>query len=119
MTGRRERGRREGASQSRTGLRDRCEGWLRHHRLSAADSLNRLLDGPVSTVMTLLVIGIALALPAGLSVALDNVGRLSANWDSPAQISVFLKGEVPDGEARELAGTRFVSREEALAEFLV
>ncbi len=127
MTGRREQGRREGASQSRTGLRDRSEGWLRHHRLSAADSLNRLLDGPLSTLLTLLVIGIALALPAGLSVALDNVGRLSANWDSPAQISLFLESGVPDGEARQLAatlagraevaGTRFVSREEALSEF--
>ena len=80
--------RRDGASQSRTRLRDRYSGWLRHHRLSAADSLGRLLEHPVNSAMTWLVIGIALALPVGLDVALDNLGRLSANWESPAQISL-------------------------------
>ncbi len=84
-------GRREGASQSRTRWRDQFNGWLRHHRLSAADSLQRVLDNPVSSAMTWLVIGIALALPTGLNVALDNVSQLSASWDSPAQISLFLQ----------------------------
>ena len=65
MTGRRATGRREGASQSRTDLRDQYHAWLRHHRLSAADSLYRVLDNPGSSVLTWLVIGIALALPVG------------------------------------------------------
>jgi cell division transport system permease protein len=120
-------GRRDGASQSRTRVRDLYNSWLGHHRLSAADSLQRILDNPVSSVLTWLVIGIALALPMGLSVALDNVGRLSASWDSPAQISLFLQDEVSQDDARELesalaqrqdvAQTRFVSRDEALEEF--
>jgi cell division transport system permease protein len=53
--------RQEGASQSRTNLRDRYDAWLRHHRLSAADSLFRVLDNLASSVMTWMVIGIALA----------------------------------------------------------
>ena len=120
-------GRREGASQSRTGLRDRYRGWLEHHRLSAADSMRRVLENPVSSVMTWLVIGIALALPTGLDVALDNVSQLSSSWDSPAQISLFLQDGITDEKARDLAAelakradvseTRFVSREEALEEF--
>ncbi len=120
-------GRREGASQSRTGLRDRYQAWLQHHRLSAADSMTRVIDNPVSSVMTWLVIGIALALPTGLNVALDNVSQLSSSWDSPAQISLFLQDGVSDDRARQLqaelderpdvAETRFVSREEALDEF--
>jgi cell division transport system permease protein len=119
--------RREGASQSRTGFRDLYNAWLRHHRLSAADSLHRVLDNPLSSAMTWLVIGIALALPAGLNVALDNVSHLSTSWDSPAQISLFLREGLSPGEARELraalaqredvAETHFVSREEALEEF--
>jgi cell division transport system permease protein len=100
---------------------------LQHHRLSAADSMHRVLDNPVSSIMTWLVIGIALALPMGLDVSLDNVNQLSANWDSPAQISLFLQDGVSADRGRELQAelaarpdvgeTRFVSREEALEEF--
>lgn len=119
--------RREGASQSRTGARDVYNAWLRHHRLSAADSLHRVLDNPGSSLLTWLVIGIALALPVGMSVAVDNLAQLSRGWDSPAQISVFL-GEAADIErarefeaelaAREDVGrTLLISREQALEEF--
>jgi cell division transport system permease protein len=78
-------------------------------------------------VLTWLVIGIALALPVGLNVALDNVSQISAGWDSPAQISLFLQGEVSPDRLRELEGelgvrqdvseTRIILREEALDEF--
>ena len=119
--------RREGASQSRAGLRNRYQAWLRHHRLSAADSLGKVLDHPISSAMTWLVIGIALALPTGLSVALDNVSQLSASWETPAQISLFLKDGVSDDQAHNLleklaaradvAQAQFVSRDDALEEF--
>lgn len=119
--------RREGASQSRTGFQDLYRAWMRHHRLSAADSLYRVLDKPLSSVLTWLVIGIALALPVGLNVALDNVDHLSSGWDSPAQISLFLREDLEADRARQfqqalaaredIAGARYVSREEALAEF--
>ena len=119
--------RREGASHRRTSRGDRLAGWIRHHRLSAADSLYRVLDRPLSSLMTWLVIGIALALPAGLSVALDNVARLSAGWDSPTQISLFLEDGVTTERALELQAelaargdlgeVRFVSRDDALEEF--
>jgi len=87
----------------------------------------RVLDSPGSSVLTWLVIGIALALPVGLNVALDNVSQVSAGWDSPAQISLFLQGEVSPDRLRELEAemgarqdvskTRVISREEALDEF--
>lgn len=93
---------REGASQSRTRWRDQYNSWLRHHRLSAADSLRRVLEHAWSSLLTWLVIGIALALPVGLNVALDNAQLVSADWDSPAQISLFLKTDVSDQEARTL-----------------
>lgn len=119
--------RKEGARLSRTGVLDQVNAWLQHHRLSAADSLQRVLDNLASSLLTWLVIGIALALPVGLNVALDNVSQASASWDGPAQISLFLQdGDSVDG-ARQLAATlaerddvsetRFISREEALDEF--
>ncbi len=125
--GRDKAARREGASQSRADLRDRYRGWLRHHRLSAADSLFRVMDSPLASVLTWLVMGIALALPVGLNLALDNVSRLSASWDSPAQVSLFLSEDLAPDRARELAteiagrddvaDTQFLSREQALQEF--
>jgi cell division transport system permease protein len=116
-----------GASQSRTSLRDKLRSWVIHHRASSADSLQRLLHSPFSSVMTWLVIGIAMALPVGLSVALDNARAVSGNWDSPAQISLFLRAEMSVEAAEQLeqsvagredvAATRLVSRADALLEF--
>lgn len=121
------RARSEGAVQSRARFSDRYNAWLRHHRLSAADSLHRVLENRLSSLMTWLVIGIALALPVGLDVALDNATELSAGWDSPSQISLFLEDgvsseqaqalarEIEDGD--EVAAVLYVSREDALVEF--
>jgi cell division transport system permease protein len=77
--------------------------------------------------MTWMVIGIALALPLGLSVALDNARSVSIGWDSPAQISLFLRAEVSAEAAQllrerimarpDVGGARLVSREQALEEF--
>ena len=78
--------------------------------------------------MTWLVIGIAIALPAGLWVVLDNVARVSAQWDSPARLSVFLGREVSAERAQALAlewqrredvrAVRFVHRDQALEAFI-
>lgn len=121
------RARSEGAVQSRARFSDRYNAWLRHHRLSAADSLHRVLENRVSSLMTWLVIGIALALPVGLDVALDNATELSAGWDSPSQISLFLEDGVTSDQAQalareiedgdEVAAVLYVSREDALVEF--
>ena len=119
--------RKDGARTSTTTLLDQLNAWLQHHRLSAADSLVRVLDNPGSSLLTWLVIGIALALPVGLNVALDNVSKVSTGWESPAQISLFLQNGVADDRAKQLLAelsaredvreTRFISREEALDEF--
>lgn len=119
--------RREGASASRARFADRYRAWRDHHQLSAADSLRRLLENPGSSLLTWLVIGIALALPAALAVALDNARDISGSWDSPAQLSLFLGHPVTLEAATALrdtlagrgdvASAALVSREEALAEF--
>jgi len=116
-----------GASESRTSLGDRVYAWQLHHKFMAVDSLRRLLVSPTSSLMTWLVIGIALALPLGLGVALDNARRVSIGWDSPAQISLFLRGEVSVQAAEALRSrvqqrpdveaTRLIPRDQALDEF--
>ncbi len=119
--------RKESARPRRTGAWHLLAAWFQHHRLSAADSLVRVIENPGSSLLTWLVIGIALALPVGLNVALDNVSRVSDGWDSPAQISLFLQDGAGNDEAQRLtdelaarqdvAATRFIPREEALDEF--
>jgi cell division transport system permease protein len=91
------------------------------------DSLRRLLQSPISSLLTWMVIGIAMALPVGMAVALDNARSLSRDWESPAQVSLFLRAEMSveaaqrlEGSLRQredIAATRFISRQQALEEF--
>ncbi len=106
---------------------ERYNAWLTHHRLSATDSLHRILDHPFSTIATWLVIGIALALPVVMWVLLENGRDLSNRWESPVSLSVFMKTEVNASRAKKLGATlrkrtdiaevAFLSKEHALAEF--
>lgn len=90
-------------------------------------SLGQLARTPFGSLTTVAVIGITLALPAGLYALLDNIQRLSNAWDSSAQLSVFLKVDSNERVAQTLAqkirarveidSVRYISRDEALAEF--
>lgn len=98
--------------------------WLTHHAHSLRIALERFRHAPFATLFTVLVIGIAITLPAGLYLVLDNVKQAAAGIEPRAEINVFLRIEVPETEARQLAETvrnwpevaaaRFVSRDEAL-----
>ncbi len=77
--------------------------WLTHHLQVALESLGRLSRTPLPTVMTVSVIAIALALPAGLYVITRNLGTLSEVWSETAAISLFLKTDVELEQARALA----------------
>jgi cell division transport system permease protein len=101
--------------------------YLRLHAANLAAALQRIVRQPVGTGLTILVIAIALALPAGLNVAVDNLTRLSGNWQSIANITLYLDLETEEQAARELAAriaersdvadTTFISRDQALEEF--
>ncbi len=117
----------KGASQSRTSTGDKMNSYLAHHQLVARDSFLRLIGTLVPSVMTWLVIGIALALPTGLFVALENVESVSRGWDGAAQISLFVNKVVPEEDSRKLARklrlrediaeVDYISRTQALEEF--
>jgi len=101
--------------------------YLELHRQSLVGSVQRLAGQPLASLMTLLVIGIALALPAGLRVLVSNLGSVSASWQSAADFTAYLKLDVkPDRvqslvrqlEARDdVANVRLVDRAAALADF--
>src|SRR5690606_15282550 len=101
--------------------------WLESHRSSLVDSLRRLARQPIGSFFTCLVMAIALSLPMGLALLLDNVERLGGSWQEAAQLSLFLRldaspaeGEALRGrvaEMGEVAEAELISREQALAEF--
>lgn len=78
------------------------KSYFAHHLRVSIASLGRLYAQPVSTFMTAAVIAIALALPLGLYIALDNIGQLSSGWDNSTKISLFLHTDVRDKEAQAL-----------------
>ncbi|HSW52024.1 MAG TPA: permease-like cell division protein FtsX, partial [Sulfuricaulis sp.] len=89
--------------------------------------LGQLWRTPVATLLTVAVIGITLALPAGLYVAIENVQRLASGWEDNGQISLFLKQDLSEPAIEKLSDrirrlpavswVDYVSREAALAEF--
>lgn len=78
--------------------------YLARHLQVFFATLGELVRAPFSNMMTIAVIGIALALPAGLHVLLQNVQQVTAQWDGAAQISLFLKQQTTDKQVEQLAG---------------
>lgn len=84
------------ATQSRLGT------WFDHHAYSVVSSLGRVFRRPWATALTVGVMALALALPLGLWLVLDNAARLSGSVQQSRQISLFLKQEVPPERAQAL-----------------
>ena len=101
--------------------------YVRRHAQVSLDSLGRLYRSRLATLMTAAVIGIALALPSGLYLLLDNLGRLSGSWDGQVSLSVFLHDTVTTKAATALAQriddwdevgeVQLITPEQALSEF--
>jgi cell division transport system permease protein len=114
---------------SRVGLSlgRRFDAWLEHHGQSALTTVDQLLRAPLATLMTVLAIAIALALPATLHVLTKNLRLLGGGWQQSAAISLFLEPDVDENQAAELAARLrarpeiatavVISRSEGLAEF--
>ena len=73
--------------------------WALRRAQMSLSSLGRLSRSPIGTLMTAAVIGIALAMPSGLHLLVDNVRQLSSSWDGSASISLFLNDDVSDEQA--------------------
>jgi cell division transport system permease protein len=63
---------------------------LRQHREILAEVVAQLLRSPGSTLMTVVVLAAALALPAALMVVTDNLERLAGHFEAPGTLTVFL-----------------------------
>jgi len=99
------------------------------HLQQGIGSLGDLWRTPFTSIMTVFVLGISLALPATLHLFVKNAGLVSEQWDSASQITLFLKLSVNDKSAKnlvkrlklypEISIVHYISAKQALKEFKI
>jgi len=100
--------------------------WLRDNGRALRDAIGRLLASPLASGLNVLVIAVALSLPAGLYLSLTRLQSFTRQLSTDPQISIFLALDATAGDAgyveRQLrtdpgVGTwRFIPRAQALAD---
>ena len=98
--------------------------WLRQHWQTLTLTLARLAGNPLATLLNVMVIGVALALPLGGYMLLQNLGSVTRQLTGHPQVSLFLapeagKADIDALETRlkQIPGVRalrFIPREQAL-----
>lgn len=99
------------------------------HLQQAVGSLGDLWRTPFTSIMTVFVLGISLALPATLHLFVKNAQQVSEQWDSASQITLFLKLSTSDKSAlnlvkriklyAEVSDVQYISATQALKEFKI
>jgi len=100
------------------------KSWLIHHLYVLQLTLQRLRTTPFSSLLNVLVIGVALSLPTGGYVLLQNIQSLSDKLVGTPQISIFLSMNVTQDDISRISKQlqqhsavsriEFVPREQAL-----
>lgn len=100
------------------------KSWLLHNLYVMQFTLRRLRTTPVSSLLNILVIGVALSLPTGGYILLQNVQGLSDKLVGSPQLSVFLSMSTSQEEITrytkqleqhaDISHVEFVPREKAL-----
>ena len=116
-----------GASAHQIRVKDKVTGWSQQHQLVAVETLMRLLRQPFGSIMTWLVIAIALTLPGAVWMTFDNLTQLSSRFQQSGSISVYLTPGTTDETAQLLekailgeemvAKVNYISATQALDEF--
>lgn len=112
---------------SKVSLGQRIISFPLRHLQQAIGSLGDLWRTPFTTLMTLLVLGISLTLPATLHLFVKNANNVVSKWDSASEVTLFLKLSVDDKAGKnfasrlelypEVASVTYISAEQALKDF--
>ena len=102
------------------------KAWLISHGQACRRAIRRLLSQPTVTLLSVLVIGIAITLPLGLYVTFANVSAAANRVNTEPNVNVYLALNASEQEAREVERklkllanvdvVTFISRETALTE---
>jgi len=108
------------------GAKSRLRAWGRRQLYSFFSSLGTLYSHRLGTLLTMLVLGIAMVLPLGLYITVKNLRALDLQHQDWGTISVFMRPGVDADQARALADriarehaatVATVSPEQGMAEF--
>lgn len=109
------------------GFWDKGNAYLISHAHAFFSSLGRLVRSPFTSLMTVLVLAIAITLASGFYLLVNNMQQLTGNIEASNQISLFLKEHVTDAQGLQLAATiqhnakvkdvTLISKQQALEEF--
>lgn len=101
--------------------------WLRQHRASLLDTIANLRANSGAAVLSVLVIGVTLALPLGLHVMQGNLATLVGRLGSRPQATLYLEQTATRSDAEalvaalgaddRLGAVRLIDKEAAWAEF--
>jgi cell division transport system permease protein len=107
-------------------LNRRLRAWGRRHLYSFFSSLGTLLSHRFGTLMTVIVLGIAMVLPIGLLLTLENLRNLDLKQDQWGTLTVFMDMAVTEQQVRQfeqllheqgMAGVESISPQQGLEEF--
>ncbi len=97
------------------------------HLQACLSSLGNMSLTPFATILTVSVIGVSMALPAGLLVLLHNTEGLLNVWQDSTNISLFLKVDTTPEQAQQvlaklqkmptIAKTKYISPQQGLKQF--
>ena len=106
---------------------DQLKGYVRSHYQSFVSTIRRLFAEPLQTLVTSLVVAIALGLPSTLYVGVINLEKLGSHTEATTQITVFLKMTASQLKADKLkknllsnidiAAVEYISSQQGLDEF--
>ena len=109
------------------GIGGAASTWFERHAQSLVGSLGRLARQPFATALTVIVIGIAIALPTALYLVVANMRAVTADLGDTVQLSVYLRQPTTAEQARkvrdaikarvEVESVELVSPDEGLTEF--
>lgn len=98
--------------------------WLSQHWQALSQTLKQLVNTPFSSLLSIIVIGIAFSLPLGIYTLLGNLQAISGHVTNTPQMSLFLKRNLMQSDIENInsrleefpniASFQFISKEIAL-----
>src|SRR5580704_2674726 len=78
-------------------------GYLSHHAQALVGAVGRLTRAPFATLLTILVIGLALAVPLALALLVSNAVTATGGFTGVVDVSVYFKPDVTLSKVQQLA----------------
>jgi len=101
--------------------------WIKSHARGFIFAFGELIRTPLASLVTIIVIGIAMSLPAGFYTLLKNFQSISQHWNGNPTISLYLKPRLVQSEIQLLRDTlkkrvdidhlQYISPDEGIKQF--